>query len=81
MAITLRSSREIELMRQAGAIVADVLSKLKEIAKPGIFDTSCKISFRPEQVDRLNRWLMEAKSKALELRDSTMNMVNEGGPA
>ncbi len=30
MAITLRSSREIELMRQAGGIVADVLLKLKE---------------------------------------------------
>jgi methionyl aminopeptidase len=36
MAITLRSRREIELMRKAGAIVADVLSKLKEIAEPGI---------------------------------------------
>ena len=36
MAITLRSRREIELMRGAGAIVADVLSKLKEIAEPGV---------------------------------------------
>ncbi len=36
MAITLRSQREIELMRRAGAVVADVLSKLKEIAEPGI---------------------------------------------
>jgi methionyl aminopeptidase len=36
MAITLRSQREIELIRKAGAIVADVLSKLKEIAKPGV---------------------------------------------
>jgi methionyl aminopeptidase len=36
MAITLRSRREIELMRKAGAIVADVLLKLKEIAEPGI---------------------------------------------
>jgi methionyl aminopeptidase len=36
MAITLRSRREIELMRKAGAVVADVLSKLKEIAEPGI---------------------------------------------
>lgn len=35
MAITLRSRREIELMRKAGAVVADVLSKLKEIAGPG----------------------------------------------
>jgi len=36
MAITLRSRREIELMRNAGAVVADVLSKLKEIARPGM---------------------------------------------
>jgi len=36
MAITLRSRREIELMRKAGAVVADVLLKLKEIAEPGM---------------------------------------------
>ncbi len=36
MAITLRSRREIELMRRAGAVVADVLSKLQEIAGPGV---------------------------------------------
>ncbi len=36
MAITLRSQREIELMARAGAVVADVLSKLKEVAEPGI---------------------------------------------
>ncbi|GAH60389.1 unnamed protein product, partial [marine sediment metagenome] len=36
MAITLKSRREIELMRRAGAIVANVLSKLKEIAGPGV---------------------------------------------
>jgi len=36
MAITLRSHREIELMRKAGAVVADVLLKLKEIAEPGM---------------------------------------------
>ncbi len=36
MAITLRSRREIELMGRAGAVVADVLSKLKEVAEPGI---------------------------------------------
>ncbi len=36
MAIRLRSQREIELMRRAGRVVADVLSKLKEIAEPGI---------------------------------------------
>jgi methionyl aminopeptidase len=36
MAITLRSRREIELMRDAGAVVADVLSKLQELARPGI---------------------------------------------
>ncbi len=36
MAIILKSQREIELMRKAGLVVADVLSKLKEIAKPSI---------------------------------------------
>lgn len=36
MAITLKSRREIELMRRAGSVVAKVLSKLKEIAKPGV---------------------------------------------
>jgi len=36
MAIKLRSRREIELMRRAGAVVAGVLSKLQEMAEPGI---------------------------------------------
>lgn len=36
MAITLRSSREIELMRKAGVVVAEVLSKLKEMAVAGV---------------------------------------------
>ncbi|MHC4757855.1 MAG: type I methionyl aminopeptidase [Planctomycetota bacterium] len=36
MAITLRSRREIELIRNAGAVVAEVLLKLQEIAQPGI---------------------------------------------
>jgi methionyl aminopeptidase len=36
MAITLRSRREIELLRQAGAIVALVLSKLQEETRPGV---------------------------------------------
>jgi len=36
MAITLRSRREIELMRRAGAVVAGVLSKLQTIAAPGV---------------------------------------------
>ncbi len=36
MAITLRSRREIELLRKAGAVVANVLSKLKDMAEPGI---------------------------------------------
>ena len=35
MAINLKSHREIELMRKAGLVVANVLSKLKELAKPG----------------------------------------------
>ncbi|MHC4476024.1 MAG: type I methionyl aminopeptidase [Planctomycetota bacterium] len=36
MAITLRSRREIELIREAGVVVAEVLSKLQEIAEPGV---------------------------------------------
>lgn len=36
MAITLRSRREIELMRRASAVVVNVLSKLQEIAEPGV---------------------------------------------
>jgi len=36
MAITLRSSREIEMLRSAGAVVAKVLSKLQEAAEPGM---------------------------------------------
>lgn len=36
MAITLRSQKEIELMRKAGALVARVLSRLKQMAKPGV---------------------------------------------
>ena len=35
MAITLRSSREIEMLRKAGAVVAKVLSKLQEAVKAG----------------------------------------------
>jgi methionyl aminopeptidase len=36
MAITLRSRREIELIRKAGVVVADVLLKLQEVAEPGV---------------------------------------------
>jgi methionyl aminopeptidase len=36
MAISLRSRREIELIRKAGEVVADVLSKLQEIVEPGV---------------------------------------------
>ena len=36
MAITLRSSREIELLRRAGAVVSGVLSKLQEVARKGV---------------------------------------------
>jgi methionyl aminopeptidase len=36
MAITLRSRREIELMRRACNVVVDVLSKLQKIAEPGV---------------------------------------------
>lgn len=36
MPITIRSRREIELMRNAGSVVADVLSNIKENAVPGV---------------------------------------------
>jgi len=36
MAITLRSRREIDLIRRAGAVVADVLLKLQEVAEKGM---------------------------------------------
>ena len=36
MAIKLKSRREIEIMDRAGSVVARVLSKLKEYAKPGV---------------------------------------------
>lgn len=36
MAINLRSQREIDLMRQAGRVVANVLSKIKEVTEPGV---------------------------------------------
>jgi len=36
MAITLRSSREIALLRSAGSIVAEVLSKVQDVAKAGV---------------------------------------------
>ena len=36
MAITLRSQKEVELMRKAGRVVASVLLKLKEVAEPGM---------------------------------------------
>ena len=36
MAITLRSPREIELMRRASTVVVDVLSKLQKVAEPGV---------------------------------------------
>lgn len=34
--ITIKTKREIEMMRQAGHIVADTLEKLRHLAKPGV---------------------------------------------
>jgi len=48
MAITLRSPREIELMRQAGDVVAEVLLQLKKIAEPEI--TTFELSKVAEQM-------------------------------
>ena len=36
MAITLRSRREIDLVRKAGVVVGSVLSQLEEMARPGV---------------------------------------------
>ncbi|MBN1125694.1 MAG: type I methionyl aminopeptidase [Sedimentisphaerales bacterium] len=36
MAITLRSSREIEMLRRSGSLVAEVLSKLCDVVEPGV---------------------------------------------
>ena len=38
MAITLRSRREIQMIRKAGAVVAKVLLKLQEFARAGSHD-------------------------------------------
>ena len=57
MAITLRSRREIQLMRRAGAVVADVLWKLQEIAEPGVTTS---------QLDKVAvRMVTEARAEAL----------------
>jgi methionyl aminopeptidase len=57
MAITLRSRREVELIRKAGAVVAEVLLKLQEVVKPGISTAD---------LDRLaDRITREAGAKAL----------------
>jgi methionyl aminopeptidase len=50
MAITLRSRREIELMRNAGVVVAQVLSKLQEVAKPGV--STAELDRLAEQITR-----------------------------
>ena len=50
MAITLRSRREIELIRKAGAVVAEVLLKLQEVAKPGV--STAELDRLAEQITR-----------------------------
>ena len=50
MAITLRSRREIKLIRNAGAIVANVLSKLQEAVRPGI--STAELDRLAEQITR-----------------------------
>lgn len=57
MAITLRSRREIDLIRKAGIVVAEVLSKLQETVKPGISTA---------ELDRLAEWITrQAGAEAL----------------
>ena len=52
MAITLKSRREIEVIRQAGQVVANVLLKVKEISGPGV------------STARLNRMASEMTAQA-----------------
>ncbi|HVB63102.1 MAG TPA: type I methionyl aminopeptidase [Nitrolancea sp.] len=52
MAITLKSSREIGIMRRAGAIVAEVLDLMRTAVRPGI---------SLEELDRLARELIELR--------------------
>lgn len=50
MAITIKSEREISLMREAGKILADVHNKLAEIIAPGI--TTLDIDRKGEELIR-----------------------------
>jgi methionyl aminopeptidase len=52
MAITLKSSREIDIMRRAGAIVAEVLDLMRATVHPGV---------SLEELDRLARELIESR--------------------
>ena len=52
MAITLKSSRELDIMRRAGAIVAEVLDMMRAEVQPGV---SLK------ELDRLARELIESR--------------------
>ena len=61
MAITLRSQREIELMRKAGTVVADVLSKLQEIAEPGV--TTAQLDAVASKMTRSEEHTSELQSR------------------
>ncbi|MCH5265115.1 MAG: type I methionyl aminopeptidase [Lachnospiraceae bacterium] len=50
MAVTIKSQREIELMRDAGKILAEVHNRLEEIIEPGI--TTLEIDRRGEEMIR-----------------------------
>jgi methionyl aminopeptidase len=52
MAITLKSSREVNIMRRAGAIVAEVLDLMRATVHPGV---------SLEELDRLARELIESR--------------------
>ncbi len=52
MAITLKSSREIEIMRRAGAIVAEVLAEMRERVRPGVTTA---------ELDRIAREIIESR--------------------
>ena len=52
MAITLKSAREIDIMRRAGKIVADVLDLMRNEVKPGVTTA---------ELDRMSRELIESR--------------------
>ena len=54
MAVTIKSKEEIQCMRDAGKILAEVHEKLAEIIAPGI--TSLEIDRKGDELMKLRIW-------------------------